>query len=247
MRFPYFLLLFVFVFPSVVEAQAPGYVGKRFSIEFNTQLNISALLPSTDPSRDFGLNRTFTGGLAYSISRLSSIDLRYTKYVTGLNSSYSIEDLRVTNYHHLNATKIGLRYNRFKPLNGSLAPLGVLRYVGINRVSAKGEIISRNENSLPVLLSESTPDKLIQDVSTLAIEVGFSKSTMIFENIYFKRGMAFSILLSQSFYKDLNSDPFDMKDYGDNREEAMWEEVALRRIFAHDFMFFEFGIGVLLF
>lgn len=153
----FLILLFL---ASGINAQVPGFLGKKLSINLGLGFypviegpskgnkgGIDFVLDENPQKNTLGLNYSLEASVDYAIGRYNSIGLFYNQYQTGLTSRLHIPSgesiflvYDAETFHLIDAKTIGAVYNKFKSGKGALAPIGRYTSYGIERVTIDGEI-----------------------------------------------------------------------------------------------------------
>ncbi len=151
----YTFILLTFLFIQNLNAQVPGYYGKRFDIQYQPSLGSLILgdwiekgaydnyrYDALQKEKALLFNLEHNLAFNYIIKKRHSIGLIVSKYRTGIAYTYSNDSIYVRASQNIKGTMYLLQYKRFKR---SIAPLG--RYggwiLGMNRMNY--EIKDREE------------------------------------------------------------------------------------------------------
>lgn len=220
----YFIVMFC-LFPFAIKAQAPGYLGKKFTVEFSTGIG-PAIDGPTQNNRGYnnilgnrydteepptthglGFNVAFEGSVNYVVKRFGSVGLTISQYHTGVRTfmdaaslSTQASNVEIENLHRVNVRSIGLRYTLFRSNKGALGPIGRSYYFGIEKMFITGEIIDRilryNSSDEQAPLSGHRPLNITQDYQPFAISFGFQKTSLYFDQMLVRVGVGMHVPLA---------------------------------------------------
>ena len=142
------VLVTMLLFPFYMQAQAPGYLGKRAAVS----LNLSSFPEIFDGAHKnnkiysiAGLNTELGLEFSYVVKRLRSVNLHLNRYTAGVFSYGSLISENSTIdyaslFHNITARSVGISYHYFRPNKGSIAPFGNQFYIGFKGAFVKGEL-----------------------------------------------------------------------------------------------------------
>jgi|GEM_PF-2903177 len=255
----YTLVLFFLVFNQILSyAQAPGYLGKRTTLEVSGTVQPAFLNPNKNGSSFegtnlFAENKTLVWNSIlsinanYAINRINSIGIKYHRSTTGtIFDHYTPNSNYVTTLSKINIQRIGLTYSIFKMTKGSLSPIGASFYVSLGGAFMNSsEMTTRDYRQEISPLTELYPN-LKTNVSAMELGIGWLKRWLIIENVYIKTGFQFNALVKTgglSFYGNQAS----YSDYEEDPIRSTYETAVLYRTLMHNLINFEIGVGAVLF
>jgi len=264
-------LLFLSVFlPLASQSQPPGYLGKRATLLFNfssfpafegpTQNNRGISFSTErfgESEQGLAFNYEFNLDFSYVVSRMRSLSLGVGQYYTGVvtdtrtrsrptllepNPS-SAEDFHSL-FNRLNVRSITLMYHKFKGEKGALAPIGNQFSYGLKYLSINSEIVDKRTS---YRLSGGSffghePLNLPNKTSFLLFKMAFKDHFVI------KMGIQVGVPLHYRYWEAVSNGKEVLYDTGDKENQYYDFRVpVLRRIFFHELLRFDFGVGFLLF
>jgi hypothetical protein len=248
---------FIFLYSS---AQVPGYMGKRFSLEYSNYFSPSLLNPTASVSEQgsLGLNTTHCVNAEYSIKMRTNFCLGVQFFKTGVHagSNYTATyyDNGYSNTNNvdykpssdlpmqLKTTNISLGFKFFRP--GFIAPIG--KYQKLEFIFLLDKVSYERS---AFYLHTSPPSRINlgageYDFKSAAIALTFGRQRVLFNSIIIDSGFRFGVSTNAvfSFIKD------DLLDdsYGLPFEDQLKTKVN-QRIFAAQLFSFHLGIGFLAF
>ncbi|MFT4666572.1 MAG: hypothetical protein ACI8YQ_001304 [Polaribacter sp.] len=257
----------LFIFPFLMNGQAPGYLGKKALVSFNYSVFPGFFGPSQnnrgrnafeERSGKTGLNYEFDLGFDYVVGRYRSLGLHVGQYYTGT----LIEDLETrplnsssgsfsSDEHDLlfrvNVRSASIILSRFKREKGGLAPIGNRFYWGFKRNFIKSEIIDKKTSySSQIGIAQGHgPLGIDQEVAFNYLLFGWSNDQIFWDKVLFKTGFRMAVPLSLSYL----GDAFETNPSSDRRYDSQYhyELNVFRRLMWHEFIRFDIGVGYLLF
>lgn len=233
---------------SGLQAQIPGYLGKRISLEGSFQ-SIPALNGPTAKNLSFGfggsevlaLNWRVAAIGAYAISRDRQVYLSAGFFKTGANGANSTDfinpdgSLEYRNYglfYTLNCKTVSIGTRRFRTNKGAIAPFGRYNGWSLNATFAKGEINASYSSGDPRAVGDLDPQASFW---TLGYE--FGQNIIVKDFLQLSIGGKLNIPLQ--FNRYIRNDGF--KDNEDWFKQSVFERLAL-----HGLVSFNLGIGFIL-
>lgn len=254
--------------------QVPGYLGKRLSIEYSTELAIAfkgvtqnnkgygdVLTARGDygSKKEFGLSYNHNAKISYVVSRQRALGIQVSQYFTGMTTTMTSKSILSPefldehhNLHRLNVKSIGLIYTKFFDERGALAPLGSYYNLGIDKIWVTGDIIDRavygpgfGDERLTVYNDLS----IDQSLDLFAFSIGFGNTQVFYDRFLFKYGAVLRFPIFNEF--EGGEEALRGSYYSDNRfnsdpNQVIFEFDTFQRLFSHNFMKLEVGFGILL-
>ena len=259
-------LILLFLLPIALPAQAPGYLGKRFSIDLGTGFGPAIdgptqnnkgygnILGNKADDRRLGINYVFDLNLNFATGRYRGLSLTASQYYTATTTFYRIQSQfdnflsdEVESLHRLNVRHVGLKYHYFKRSKGALAPIGNSFYVAVDAYFINGEVIDRIINYANPLSAAFgiAPLGINQNLKTWGVGFGWQKTTIYFDKLLLRVGIG--IHGPVGFYiRDL-IDEANVNIAPDNGRQSTYENKVANRLYLHGLMRFELGLGYLIF
>ncbi len=248
-------LLIGFLFPLMINGQAPGYLGKKAVVSLNYSVFPAFLGPtknnrgyasfeneSGESSNNIGLNSELNLGFEYTIGRYRSLSLHLGQYATGVK----MDDVETFSGDYdlllkANVRSIELIISRYKRKKAALAPVGNSFYWGFKRDFVKSSV--KEEERLSNGTGAITPD-FDQKVAFNFFLFGWSNNQVFWDKVFFKTGLHMAIPLKLRGLADL-TDSNGSSFYDSNQE--YYERNVYSRLVFHEFIRFDIGVGYLLF
>ncbi len=254
------LLLVGSLVPIFLQAQAPGYLGKRATIGLHI-LNFPAIQGPTQNNKGnsffgetgggLGLNYEWEFQFSYATGRLRQLTFTAGQYYTATSTSF--ERLSLFNnpfsstvnfdthnlFLRLNVRSVGLQYYRFKENKASIAPVGNHFYYGLKVSFINGEIIdkiTRFGNPIGEQLQEHAPLDFEQRHTVGTIFIGWSNDQIFWDRVIFSYGIRFGWTVGVNAISEPDSSSGDV-----------FKWVANNRLFRHELARIDVGVKYLIF
>jgi hypothetical protein len=267
-----FKLIFFFFFSafSVLQAQIPGYLGKRFMLKADLAAIPALTNPTENNNGSANLYGSAKSSLAFNLrygleasyvtTRTKSVSLAVDYLKTGAiqRNAYTLSTSPLATYenfdrHYLfyNLTAItgDIGIKSFYKSKGSLAPLGNYFAFHLSISSVKGEILDKKTEYLFGATRHKAlginPEYIF---SALGLEWGYN--TVYKDRIIFDFSSRMNIPLSISNFLNQYGNDIPTYNYQNNYlgyNQEQFELVALRRIGLHSLFNLRVGIGILIF
>ncbi len=196
MKIKKIIFLFIFLYPSLMAlGQAPGYVGKRFSIEYN--INHSVLSNTEFQSLRY-LTHNFTHNiwLNYATTKKTSLSVgvSHLKHDIDLDKQYTIFDEVEYGGKQMKSTTISLAVKKFR---NSISPIGhhFNFFIGYS---------FNNYYFFPNEKDKITEQRNFKFNSPI-IGIGFGKSILVGNGIYILYGVDLAYALKD--YEEYSNQP----------------------------------------
>ncbi len=248
------ILFFSILFLSIpLQAQVPGYLGKRFLAGFSLNTAITFLAPSASnrgygqvmdlfngAKPSFALSNRYNLDLEYVTFRNASLGLSVSSYKTGFARTILIDRLNsstLTNefFFQINSLSFELKFKKYNLKRGAIAPLGAGFSWGIFVNFSNANIKDRiNENDEAIDIPSKT------SIYTYGLVLESSKNITLNDDFFLKYG--YSIRLPFNVYSILNADSDNRYDYN----PYVIENSTLLRVLVHDIFSFNVGVAYLI-
>ncbi len=270
MKISKFGALLILLFLSLgINAQVPGFLGKKLSINLGGAFypafegpskgnkgGVDFVLDENPQRNTIGLNYALEISADYTTGRYGSVGIFYNQYQTGLTTRLHLPSdvsIFVVNhaetFHLINAKTIGAVFNRFRSKQGALAPIGRFTSYGFERVSLTGEItdfILINQKGISTV-NPADVQNFEQEHSFFNFIFRYMISIPLTEKILIKPGgslrLPFNALIQLAEYGEKTSH----EDWGFNNNQAHFDVDLERRILLHGLVRFELNLAYLLF
>ena len=264
------VLLAVVITPFLLTAQAPGYLGKRAAVSFSLSGGVTIDGPnqnnkgseffgnqmSTDEGK-IGFNHEFIFDFSYALSRYRGLQLSGSQYYTGMlseartiavgGSGLDRHDL----FYRLNVKSISLDYSFYSRKRGALAPVGSRYYFGLKTNIVSGKIIDKLTNYFDPAIGAVLGHKLLEvdpKENLYYFTWGWSNSSVIADKIIFKAGISGAIpvdwIIGRGAFEAFEG---QNGDYFYRNNQSSFEENVYTRLWAHEILRINIGIGYLIF
>ncbi len=266
-------IILLLIFPVCLFGQAPGYLGKRASIMFNFS-SFPALFGPTQNNRGseertfgdrsgwLGINYELEGQFSYALGRYYSLGVFGGQYYTATKSkasTLSLPQIPGSNdmdshelFHRLNVTSVGLVYSKFNKKKGALAPIGNRFFCSLKTSFIKSEIIDKKTtfyNSDGELFGHGNLN-IDEKINFSFFHFGWSNSQVFWNKMIVNVGFKIGFPLNLKYYASLSDGGTDgsaLDIYNTNRNQANYEAAVFDRLFRHELMRIDIGVGYLLF
>ena len=261
----FYALLFLII-PSLLQAQPPGYLGKRAFLTIGVSSKPSRKGPTQngrgfsgflygafESDKKWGLDYEFEGKLSYVIGRYRTLGVTVGQYYTGMFSTATSLSLgaNIVNFsdepidehelfHRLNVRSIAVSTSKFNSGKGGLAPLGNQIVYGIKRTFATGEILDKYTDYYFEEISNIYGHGPIGvddvEVAYNTLILGWSNNQIFFNRLILSVGGRFGIPLSSKAYAALGENADQDPRLDDNFDSI--EEVYQNR----NRIYYEYGV-----
>ncbi len=257
----YILILFIGLPVLALAQKSPGYLGKKFSLEYNAYLFPSFFNPNSPDAKPIGTNNLRQKGASlnyqhsilgqWSFSKKLSLiaDIGYvnTNYIP---SSYSDDRFIMSEYPSMSALSFeaGLRI-----YNQHFAPLGrfVEFKVGLARVSTDDftyGFATEDFESNPRIEEHTIPGG---SMAWPTVEIGFGTNRVINDILIVSYGLDFNFFPGGFGYyinavADAPAEEFDFSIGSNSRNQEELVKMAGARYALHTAINLKIGIGILL-
>lgn len=254
-----------------MQAQVPGYQGKRFFIELGGSFFFNLGYPTAQNkgpksfpfdahTGHFTLKDRYNIGLQYVVGRKQSLKLAYNYQVSGLNVTTSTPSLFQSSrdihnlFYQLHAHDINLGINLYGRATANLAPLGFYWDFGLRFVFVNGNLRDqRVEYADNRADNRPYPDQvaaLTHETSTfmLGVAASWGYRTVIADRITFRVGIETTIFPQYIFVGNPGGPlptPFNIS--GNNQEIHVYQLETIRSIQDRYLFGIHIGVGALLF
>jgi hypothetical protein len=255
------LFLFLSICPLILNAQPPGYLGKRATISLGissfptidgpTQNNNGSNFFGDSNERSWGVDYEFEGNFSYTVGRQSSIGLTVGQLHTGMTTRAETEALvgspipsfEPIDYHELfyrlNVRSISLTHSIYRSKKGALSPLGNYFFWGIKRSFISGKVIDKKTDYHAGEVFGHRSLEIDPKTAYSSIIFGWSNHQIYWDKLIVKTGFRFGVPLNIFSWNKLS-------DNNDTNQEE-FEIDAYQRLWRHEIIRIDFGIGYLLF
>ncbi len=252
-----------------INAQVPGYLGKKLSINIGAGFypviegpskgnkgGIDFILAENPQNSSFGLNYSLEVSADYAIGRYGSFGIFYNQYQTGLTrrlhipsgeSIFLVYDAET--FHLIDAKTIGAVYNKFKSGKGALAPIGRFTSYGIERVTVDGEItdfIIINPKGITTV-NPADVQNFDHEHSFFNLLFKYMISIPVTDRILIKPGGSIRIPINVILKFGDFFEESAHSEWGTNNNQAYYDTGVENRIFGHGLARFELNLAYLLF
>lgn len=266
------ILVFLTISQSILLAQAPGYLGKRTTIEVSGEWQLAVFNPNRKGKSSFeGLvndgfyslkgifkenkihfNSTLNLQVNYAINRVNSVGIKYHRATTGttIYTKYSpsiFSDILISTFSEIGIQRMGLTYSFFKLAKGSIAPIGTSYSVALGGVfmdSKKMTTLDSYDREIQPL-TELYPS-LNTKLRVFDIGIGWNKRWLVVDNVFIKTGLHFNLMMRPKgmhfYFNEISYSEYDVDPV-----QADYNTAVLNRTLMHNLFNFEVGIGALLF
>ena len=261
----FIILLFISLTPFLLDAQAPGYLGKRAAVSFNVSGGVAIDGPTQNnkgsnsfgnqsfgEESELGFNHEFVLDFSYTLSRYRSVRLSGSQYYTGMVSEARTTSLDGSGsdfhdlFYRLNVKTISMDYSFYSRKRGALAPVGGHYYVGLKTSMVSGEIIDKrtdfNNPPLAAILGHKLLD-IDQKKKLYYFTWGWSNSSVFADKVIFKAGISGAIPLGWF----IGRGNIGRDNNFDSDNQTTFEDNVFTRLWAHEILRMNVGIGYLLF
>lgn len=242
---PYFVI-FVFFISQFAYSQAPGYLGKRLTLDF--QMGLSPAIENTTKSdvswnkentyglgeenEGLALNHTYELHLNFAKNRIVSYGLFYTRLNTGFAFGF-VE----RGYLEIKSNSLGLKLNQFKFTKGAIPPLGGNMGMGIERVFTKSNV---TKGFMPV-----TPEKQTS-FGFWNFLLEYQRNFIFLDRFIFKGSLMIRVPINRNLPIIFSDDLGKYKSRNDDLDEVFKEAFSFHRVAKHGLVRLNFGFGILL-
>lgn len=268
MRAKTFLILICFSLSSMLQlsAQPPGYLGKRLYISGGVSMGIATNHPDKNnrggdyfgkeyntSGSNYGLNLEYNLGLSFVTARQQILNFKFGTYQTGLVSDAISINLLNNNpishdlFYRLSVQTFQLDYGWFSRKRGALSPLGGQYYLGLKLHTVSGDIIDKITSFNPDSFAPPHSNfDITQKVWLLQPVIGWSNTMVFFDQIVFRAGINFGIpmYITENYNEGIIS---RRASNVNTRNQDVFENDAMRRIYDRSMMQVDISIGYLLF
>lgn len=255
------LFLFLSICPHLLNAQPPGYLGKRAIVTLGissfptfggpTQNNNGSNYFGESNDRSWGIDYEFEGNFSYTVGRQSSIGLTIGQFYTGMVSQAKTDAL-VSNpvssfeqidfhdlFYRLNVRSISFTHNLYRAKKGALSPLGNYFFWGLKRSFISGRIIDKKTDYHAGEVFGHRSLEINPKSAYSSIIFGWSNHQIYWDKLIVKTGFRFGVPLNIVSWNKLS-------DNNDTNQEE-FELNSYLRIWRHEIFRIDFSIGYLLF
>lgn len=233
--------------PSLLSAQPPGYLGKRFNVSLGLSSfpaigGVSAngrrgftndFNSAFNTEKNWGLNYELEGKLNYVVGRYRALGLSFGLYRTGMISSLRTPSLGTNgdDFHDLlsrvKVRSVGVTSSKFNSRKGGLAPLGNQFIWGFKRIFVSGEIMDQQTEFASDLVGETLGHGPlgVDNVkgAYTSILLGWSNTQIFYDKLMVSVGGRFTLPLSPKVYDALadqvGNDPRYLRIFDTEEEE----------------------------
>ncbi len=256
-----FITVLLFFFSVQVNAQVPGYMGKKLSVGYDFHFYLGGV--SNKPRKydsqffskqaDFFLNKFHEIHFDYVLTKSYSLGLSYQffktgqRYFEGSSNNYFTDNYEATNYLNITGYTIQVS-NKFFFFNGGtgLAPIGNYGQLSIGFITAQTRAKIKGEyfdNSETVQFSKYVT---FHNMTIPIISGGFGNQSIILERIILDLGLDFSFVPSSLEGLIFNNNYYD--NYTTKLPELKLAENEIQlRLQTFYLSSVKVGIGILLF
>ena len=255
-----FVIILLCIIPTLLHAQAPGYIGKRTFVSFGisagmaidgpTQNNNGSEFFGDTNQRSWGLNYEFEGNVSYVIGRYSTLGITVGQYYTGaiseartlspffnpISSSGQFDNHEL--FHRLNVRSISLSHSIYKKKKGALAPYGNYFFYGLGRKFISAEIIDKKTDYWAGEVFGNTELGIDSNIEYTPIFIGWASHQIFWDRVLLKVGIKISFPLNYSSWQE---------SINENTNQSNYSSEAFSRIYKHEVARFDIGVGYLLF
>lgn len=254
------VVIYFLCFTLSLQAQVPGYMGKKFSAGYDFHFYLGGVLPDTrtydeafTPSQhEVFLNYIHEFHADYVLAKNYSIGLSYQSFKTGQyfeeNEPYYPQNYTYSssNYINMKCYSIVLNNKFFFYKNGTgLAPIGNYGELGIGIVNAQSIVKMVGIYNDYYTLKYSNKKFLLQDVRTPIISGGLGNQSIVFDRIIIDAGINVAFL--PGTIKGLVSNNNNVNYNSLYLDTTLAENKILTRMQTFYLTSVKIGIGVLLF
>lgn len=225
-KLPNLFLLFVFLLfvKFQAQAQAPGYMGKRFSVSYG--LHLGPAFTKSTPNLGF-YNSKHEFMLGFCLSEKWQMALTLERYSTIYNNTLYVEDLNTNpqNFYNIKGTNYSLLFKKFK--KGYVAPWGPYFAFGPIYNAYKTNYnnymyVTQRVQNHDTLISNFGPKE--QDFSNVDFAMGWGQSRVFKDRVILDWGMMFHLRAMAGAFGGSFSDFF----WSVSQEEYIRRTAALR-------------------
>ncbi|MEL6865792.1 MAG: hypothetical protein AAFP19_15310 [Bacteroidota bacterium] len=263
----WFLFFFLFI-SCLVQAQNPGYLGKKATLLVNIPSFPTIVGPSWNNRGILNSYGEEGGGLAispvlefqfgYSLSRIQQLYLDYSLFRTGAIVEVSTRSLdpfagdfgrdEHDLFYQLSARTISIGRKEFNVIKGAIAPLGTYSALSLKYTRISGSIADKRTSYIGQEFYGHAPILIDDEVNFFALGIDLGR-----QNIYWDRFMTnwgFRVNIPLNLTRLLAViDPGSAESFGndtDQNQETYYQRV-FERVALHSFIQFNVGVGLLLF
>jgi hypothetical protein len=260
-----FLLLFSVCF-SALQAQAPGYLGKRFLLKGDLGI-VPAITGPTAANSGYGtlygagktglaFSTRFGVEASYAISRKLSVGIGGDYFKTGAIlegvftpsvSAFAGRDNLDEHYlfYNLTGKTLDISLKSFKLHRGAIAPLGSYFAYHFSRSSIKGEVLDRRT---VYALKNNKIGPLTQDPNYTLYSVGleWGYNTLLNDRIILDFSSRINFPLGLANAIETRGISSITEEYA-LQNQRDYNKMVVSRLFYHSLIMVHVGIGVLLF
>ncbi len=253
-------------------AQAPGYLGKRFTLQADVH-GVPGLGGPTADNRGsthygddgggFAFNWRAGGQAGYAISRSRQLVLgvdylktgmiqdAYTPYFDPFSETYNLDEHYL--FYNLTGLTVHAGMRKFRLMKGALAPMGVYGGWQLQFTRVKGEILDKRTYYYSGSSNEGhAPLGIKPQMNFMALGLEFGTNYIVADRVLIDVGARFNLPLSAGLLfsklerEDNYSRPEGPDDYKAYNQD-IFRENAASRIWLHSLVTFRVGVGLLLF
>lgn len=253
-------------------AQAPGYLGKRFTLQADVH-GVPGLGGPTADNRGsnhygddgggFAFNWRAGGQVGYAISRNRQVVLgvdylktgmlqdAYTPYFDPFNETYSYDEHYL--FYNLTGLTVHAGMRKFRLMKGALAPMGAYGGWQLQYTRVTGEILDKRTYYYSGSSNEGhAPLGIKPQMNFMALGLEFGTNYILADRVLLDVGARFNLplslgLLSDKFKREDNYGTPESADDYQKFNQDVFRENAAYRIWVHSLVTFHVGVGLLLF
>jgi len=265
------LMLFFFIVNEAVSQKAPGYMGRRLSVNYSSILlpNVSNVNKNGDKGFT-NLNYKHRLSLEYSLNRKRSIGFAFEMYNTGIEYNFEIEQslndegqnsssYRSLRYYPEGYGKISAKSFSLYKVNyrNGISPLGKHMILGVKVIFASTDLSELTFHGSPYLYDFEGPipnyEKTKESLKNTEFGFvwGYGVNRIIQDRVLISFGFDFTILpFAFIDYVKSKSDIYNFEDGADqyssyNSQEELFKTYTAKRLFSHELFNLKIGIGFL--
>lgn len=239
-------------------AQAPGYLGKKFTLqgEFHSfpalsgpTVNNRGLDSYDEEGLGLGLNWSAGARLGYVLSRQQQLILSFDYLKTGVTqNAYYLSDFDYSSdelFFNLQGVSVGIGNRKFKPGKGGLAPMGKYSGFSLNATFLKGSLNSEfSYNTRPLNDYGIDPKHMV-----LSLGYEFGTNYIIKDRLILNVGAKLGLTLSPRVFRfALEEEEWTPNDgtfsIGEGNTDN-FKTVAASRFSRHSILMIYLGIGLI--
>jgi hypothetical protein len=267
------ICLYGLTMASLLSAQVPGYLGKRFILKADFFTTPSLYRPTAanqgaymggnlygDAENSLALNYRFGAEGSYAISRTQSISVAADYLKTGaiLRNAFSkslspFASNGNFDYHYLFYNLTGMTadigYKVFAPSRGSIAPMGKYISYHLAATFVTGEILDKKTTYYSDIIKTHAKLNINPKFIHPSIGIEWGNNTIFFDKLVFNYGLRFNIPLNLPrmvrILREEDAVPLDSEYTLYNQEQ--FKDMVTDRLTRHSLLSLRVGVGLLIF